>query len=185
MGGSYRLYDKNIGSYLKDQDLIEEKIISRFFPLLQSNFGGPNDCTLTSITAVYAFVNKYKESFNSIYDQVETVAKKHFFTAKTGTAVVLIKSIIDKTFSTKSHSKYLKGIGFNWFNIKNNIKNNIPMILSTNNDGRNYYKNHTVIIVGYKEYNLTRLLVVYDNWNNTYSYIDYDILSIFSAINYF
>ena len=57
-------------------------------------------------------------------------------------------------------------------------------------DGRNYYSNHSVLIVGYREYPLNnskkaiRFLIVQDNWNKNVSFIDYDKLSIVSSINY-
>ena len=61
----------------------------------------------------------------------------------------------------------------------------ITMVLSLWNDGRNYYKNHSVIIVGFNEFKTKKILTVYDNWHETLSYIDYDKLSIISCINYF
>ena len=97
----------------------------------------------------------------------------------------MFQNIINKTFNVKSQVRYLKGVGYNWNIIKNNIQNNIPMILSLWNDGRNYYKNHSVIIVGFNEFKTKKILTVYDNWHETLSYIDYDKLSIISCINYF
>ena len=55
-----------------------------------------------------------------------------------------------------------------------------------NNDGRNYYINHSVIIVGYMEYTSNcKMLIVYDNWDESVSYIDFNKLSKISCINYF
>lgn len=57
------------------------------------------------------------------------------------------------------------------------------MLLNLWNDGRNYYKNHSVLIIGYKiTENNDFILTIYDNWYKHNSYIDYNKLSIISSI---
>ena len=165
---------------------VRSKTIVSFRPLLQKNYGGPNDCTLTSITALGSFKEKYARPIKGVYLLVEKVAKNYFYSAeKFGTIPVFIKYIINKTFSVNSHSHYGKGVGFNWNTIKQNINNNVPMILSLWNDGRNYYTQHSIIIIGYREYANAKMLAVYDNWYDSVSYVDYNKLSTISCINYF
>ena len=156
--------------------------------MLQKNFGGSYDCSLTSITALGLFKNNYNQNADDIYSKVEKIAKKYFYSAeKFGTIPIFIKNIINNAFNVNSKSKYIKGVGFNWELIKKNIDNKNPMILSISNDGRNYYTNHSVTIVGYREYSPTnaKILVIYDNWSNVRSCIDYNKLSCISSINYF
>ena len=51
-------------------------------------------------------------------------------------------------------------------------------------DGRGYYKDHSVTIIGAEEYEQGRFLLVLDNWHETVSLIDYDKLWIISSINW-
>ena len=56
------------------------------------------------------------------------------------------------------------------------------------NDGRDIYKNHSVVVAGYQCYKIdgkdVRLLAIYDNWAKEIRYIDYKKLSIISSIHY-
>jgi uridylate kinase len=70
--------------------------------------------------------------------------------------------------------------------IKKCIDNNIPVVLSITNDGRGYYKNHSVTVVGYRIYKADnkeiKMLILYDNWAFSESLLDYNKLSVLSAI---
>lgn len=194
----WRLGPQEINTYVTEKckysffDTISEQRISGIQPLLQENYGGDNDCTLTSITTILSWVTN--QDPQSIYDTVEQIAKKYFYNAKTtGTIPLFIKGIMNKlaikyNISAKCLSKYFKDVQFNYAGIKNKINKNVPVILNINNDGRNCYKNHSVLIVGYKEVmcgsQTVRLLLVYDNWYDDISYIDYDMLKICS-VNYY
>ena len=63
-----------------------------------------------------------------------------------------------------------------------------PIILSMKNDGRNYYVNHTVTVMGYIMVRVGNrtvpILQVLDNWTKLISYIDYNKLSAISSINF-
>ena len=50
------------------------------------------------------------------------------------------------------------------------------------NDGRKYYKNHTVTVIGYKKYKKAKILIVADNWHKEVCYIDYNKLSFISSL---
>ena len=175
----------NLIQYVKDTygnaSLTSKKIIGGITPLLQSHYGGDMDCTLTSITTILNNGNAVE-----VYKKVEQIAKKYFYNSNRGTNPLVIKCILDKMTNKKSKRGYLKNIGYSWSSIKTLIKANKPIILSMNNDGRNYYKNHSVTIVGYAEYNggKVKMLAVYDNWSRSTRYIDYNKLSVISSINY-
>ena len=176
----------NLIEYVNKETQINSKLINGFKPILQDKYGGTNDCTICSITAIQSYRENYKRSFQLLYNLIEKTAKNYCYNSESfGTIPFTIKNIINKTFNVKSQVRYLKGIGYNCNIIKNNIQNNIPMVLSLWNDGRNYYKNHSVIIVGFNEFKTKKILTVYDNWHETLSYIDYDKLSRISCINYF
>ena len=68
----------------------------------------------------------------------------------------------------KTKSAYIKGVGFNLNSIKTILNNQKPIILTMHNDGRNYYKVHSVTIIGYDIYSINNkktipFLLVYDN----------------------
>ena len=150
--------------------------------MLQADYGEDYDCSITCITAMLSNGNP-----DETYKKVEEIAKKYFYNGKTiGTIPFFIKAILDEAANVNSKRGYGKNIGFTWSKIKSLIAMDKPIILSMLNDGRNYYRNHSVTIVGYNEYNngKVRLLAVYDNWRKTISYIDYSKLCTISSINY-
>ena len=186
-----RIHNGNLGQYIHQNyhnpTNKTRYLISSFRPILQSQYGGANDCTLCSITAISAYKNRYKTSFEEIYNRVVSVANKFFYDPDNfGTFPLFIQSIINRVFNVKSSVKYIKNVGYSWKTITSLVGNNIPLVLSMNNDGRNYYINHSVIIVGYMEYTSNcKMLIVYDNWDESVSYIDFNKLSKISCINYF
>jgi hypothetical protein len=61
--------------------------------------------------------------------------------------------------------------------------------LNIHNDGRDYYKNHSVVVVGFVTYQIDggkqiHMIAVYDNWTNSIGYVDYQKLSKISSVNY-
>ena len=194
-----KLTSSNIQSYMAEMypkltvKTEKSKIISSIPALLQKDYGEDNDCTLTSLTAIMMFLTKQTKA-NNIYSVVDKIAKQYGYTGSTGTNQLFIKKIFDnvlKSLSVKktSRAKYLKCGGYNFALIKQLINVRTPIILSMSTDGRDYYENHSVLIVGYKEYVLSdnkikRFLIVQDNWNKDKSFIDYDKLSVISSINY-
>ena len=180
-----RLSGSNILDYLKDTygavNLTHKKTIGGLNPLLQANYGGDMDCTLTSITTILNTGDPAET-----YNQVEAVAKKYFYHPKIGTNFFCIKPILNALTGEKTHSGFLKNLGYSWNDITTTIQEKRPIILSMWNDGKNYYKKHSVLIVGYAEYNdgAIKMLMVYDNWYRSVSYIDFNKLSWISSINY-
>ena len=181
-----RLSNKNLSQYVSSTEY-HPIIINGVPNLLQNNYGKDNDCTITSITALIKYLQPNRE-IQAIYNEVEKIAKRHGYTGFYGTPSLMISCVFKKTlkyFQTglRSKTKILKNIGFTFEDIQAQINNHNPVLLNLWEDGRNYYKNHSVLIVGYFIVNGYKLLIVYDNWNLGISYIDYNKLSIISSIN--
>ena len=197
-----RLDANNIQKYMMEtypelfitiKDISGKRLIS-IPALLQKDYGGLNDCTLTSMTAFAMFL-KQATFANDIYKVIESLAKQYGYTGSKGTNPFLIKRIFDSALialkiKKETKARFIKNIGYNFNLIKQTIDAGTPIILSMYSDGRNYYSNHSVLIVGYREYPLNnskkaiRFLMVQDNWNKNVSFIDYEKLSIVSSINY-
>ena len=175
------------------------KILSNVRPLLQSDYGEDNDCSITSITTCvyyhsYGIDNDFEEIENLcryIYNNLATLAENnYFYNGKTyGTIPFFIKGIYNwglLVFNNslkrycKTKSAYLKGIGFNYQKICDIIDDGKPIILSVNKCGK--YKNHSVTVVGYMT--TSKQLIVYDNWTKAQQCIKYDDISLISCINY-
>ena len=157
-------------------------------PLLQEDYGEANDCTLTSITTVIKYY-KPKLKIEDIYNVVESIAKKYFYRGHRGTPTIAMNTIYNKVLqyykiNKRSKNGYIKDLGYNYKGIQNFIKAGRPVLLSLSKDGRNYYANHTVLIIGYYEIGKARMLAIYDNWYKQTSYIDYNKLARVSGINY-
>ena len=73
---------------------------------------------------------------------------------------------------------YLKGLGYNFNTIKNQIDLNKPVILSLWSSPK--YKNHTITVIGYKDNNT---LIINDNWSIKQTEIIYKDISLISSIN--
>lgn len=172
--------------------IIDENEIAGVLGLLQKNYGEEQDCTLTSMTALIQFYTK--EKVEDIYTEVEKVAKKLGYKGNVGTNPIVIRTLMWTLFNKFKIKKlccscYLKSVGFTIKFIKQLIKKDIPIILNLSTDGRNYYKNHSVLIVGYREIkspnNKTMFfLKIKDNWTKETVYIDYSKLNMICSINY-
>ena len=182
-----RINKDNLSTYLNSQGC-RSRIIGNILPLLQVDYGDANDCTLVSITTVIHFWFPSID-VSAIYNQVETIAKEYGYSMN-GTPSNTIKTIYQESLNAfkipyRARSKYLKGVGFTWNFIKENFdRSNIPIILNIWKDGRNYYHNHTVLIIGYVESKNKKMLAVYDNWFKDISYIDYNKLNTICSIQY-
>lgn len=181
-----RLSNKNLKEYLGVPKIIQPKIINGITPLLQKNYGGDNDCSLTSITCVINWMTD-NININDIYNLVEKNAKRCGYKPNFGTFPTVIQKIYQNSLNyykikQKTNSAYLKNIGFNFNTIKSSINQKKPIILNIWKDGRKYYENHTVLIIGYLEINNKHLLAVYDNWYSSISYVDFDKMSPISSI---
>lgn len=166
--------------------LLEKSVIEHISSYLQNDYGLEGDCSITSIATLISFLEQ--KNFDNVYNKVETEAKRFFYKGK-GTIPFFIKFIASNSSDNKKfQDRYIKNFGFRFSTIKNLINDKKPIILSLFNDGRNYYKNHTVLIVGYEIWQVghkkRKMLIIYDNWTSSYSYIDYNKLSKISTICY-
>lgn len=196
---NYRLDDRNIVSYIQDAYGVENvsssaaRLISNFQPVVKKDSGLTSDCTLLSISAIISYHTKYTKSIQDIYDIVESIAEDFLYSGYF-TIPDFIKIVIDRTLKKiniigESHWSTYKKADLIYNDIKILIQKNKPIILSLVSDGREYYKDHSVIIIGYVEYNIginkkVRLLKVYDNCYDSISYIDYEKMDKICCINY-
>lgn len=201
----HSLYDKsrltsvNVLGYISEQypkskmiNKEKEKMLN-ITSFQQSLFGkkGDGDCTLVSLMTCLYYYLKEEIDKTLLYDAIRSKAEKRFFSEKIGLlpffTLGLYKKLL-KQFSLKHSAKsaWFKGIGYNFNTIKKCIDNNIPVVLSITNDGRGYYKNHSVTVVGYRAYKADnkeiKMLILYDNWAFSESLLDYNKLSVLSAI---
>ena len=176
------LNDENISEYLLSTYGIKSSLYKIYIkdiePLLQNDYGQENDCTLTSITTIIKYYNKTIQ-VDVIYSITESIAKKYFYNGSKGTLPLFISTIYNKvleSFYIKKKTKCKL--------IQDQINKQQPILLNMFDDGKNFYHNHTVSIIGYAIYDDVRLLMIYDNWFKEISYIDYNKLSSISSINY-
>ena len=89
----------------------------------------------------------------------------------------------------KSKSAYFKRIGYSFEKLKTILKKQTPIILSIPSDGRDYYSDHSITVIGYVTYLINEtesvdFLLVYDNWSTVISYVDFKKINVLSCINY-
>ena len=147
-----QLTDHNLGQYcVYPFSVKSEKEISNVLGLLQRNYGQDQDCTLTSMTALLLYYTK-KNNVQDIYNEVERIATKLGYKGNIGTNPLVVRCLMQsvlKRYQIKKtcYSAYLKSIGYTIDLIKKIINKDVPIILNLSNDGRKYYKNHSVLII--------------------------------------
>ena len=187
---------QTLNEYLKSQyqnyKIIKSKEITKMEPLLQNDYGGDMDCTLTSITtAIHHKLPTMKPSY--IYERVERIAKHHWYKDTYGTFSITVKSIYEEVLTEyglakRTKWKLLKGIGITSKELIKALDNDTPIILNFMHDGRKYQSNHTVLLIGYdiltvgkKTYYMFRMC---DNWNKEITFLDWQLLSFICSANY-
>lgn len=189
-----------LAQYLKEKygegykaTLEKSNFVKNVTPLLQNDYGLAGDCTITSMTCIMEYI--YKKPIQEIYDAIEAIDMKFGYDGNFGTIPMLINTILrlaEKKLKVskgiKWRSGYLKDIGFNFNTIMRSVEQQHPMILSIMNDGRNYYRSHSVTVIGYMLFTVNgrkqRFLRLQDNWTKEQAYLDYEILQICS-LNYY
>jgi hypothetical protein len=144
------------------------------------------------MTAIINYHTGNQNDVHAIYNVVEPIAKKYFYRGTKGTPFITIRKIFQEALQhyklPNAYVKYAKDIGFKFKNIQAEINKGNPVILSMLDDGRDYYENHSITIIGYEVYrqgsNTIPMLKIYDNWSTNYRYIDYNKLSPVSSIHY-
>lgn len=149
--------------------------------LLQKNYGKELDCTLTSLACIYGA---------RWYGVIEKIALKYGYDGdKKGTNPLTVKAITRELLKTlhepgKPRSAYGKIVGWNWQTARALAERGIPAVLNLWDDGRGYYHDHSVVLVGVEAYERAKFLLVLDNWHETISLIDYGKLSAVSSLNW-
>ena len=148
-----------------------------FVGLDMSKFGGDNDCTLVSITAV---ANWYRSTYpnipdstSEIYNDVLEIGKKHGYTTSGGTDPTKIDNIVEDVFKKWGYTIDASNTyawSFNTFVEQINQPNYNPLLF---NIATGYYASHTVTVIGYRDYNVADFLLVKDNWSTSTRYIHY------------
>lgn len=149
--------------------------------LLQKNYGKAQDCTLTCLACIYG---------EQWYGTIERIASKYGYNGdKKGTNPLTVKAITRELLKTlhepgKPKSAYGKIVGWNWLTARRLVERGIPAVLNLWDDGRGYYHDHSVVLVGVEEYQRAKFLLVLDNWNEAISLIDYGKLCAVSSLNW-
>ena len=171
-----RLSDKNIKELYPDiGNLLHTTRLGNLKALLQDDYAGDNDCTVTAIAC----------ALNIPYNKVLPAATKYGYTSKKGTNPLKVRNIMQEIISNRDIAKsaYGKGVGCTLKKLETILKTT-PVVLNLWNDGRSYYKNHSVVIIGVDVYEHGVFLRVYDGWHLETSLIDYKKLSIVMSINW-
>lgn len=158
------------------------KLLTPYRALLQKDYGKTLDCTLTCLACIFG---------EGHYSYLESLAEKRGYDGEThGTNPLTVKAIMREFLQHwgmkgTPRSAYGKGIGWRWATARRLIEvESVPVILNLWRDGRHYYANHSVTVIGVEEYERARFLVVYDCWNDSISLVDYDKLCVISSINW-
>lgn len=197
--------EDNIAEYIKENYCNHDKMIitsehtiEDMIPLKQEDYGLDCDCTLTSITEQCIYYCENRLTPEIVYPVVEHIAKHYLYNGKNfGTLPIFVNTIFRKSMEQikerflpnlevgKFKSKYFKNCFFNDFDINILTNKEIPVILNLWNDGRDYYKIHSINIVGYRVYDGTlEFLKVHDNWEKEVRFVDFKRLSKLSTINW-
>ena len=173
--------DKYIEENYEDAEFIEssEIDVSNF---LQKDFEvGASNCTIASLTRIINYYYKDMDKFY-IYDEVFKIARRSGYFKDFGTIPFFISHISNKFCYNNNLKLRCRGVylGSFYSNVKEEIDSFRPVVM---NLGSGYYKRHTLVVFGYSIYEFKgmklKILKVYDGWNKTPSYIDYNALKGF------
>ena len=149
------------------------------------------NCSLVAISKVLKFWRDFDEKTNipfsiyKIYDDVESIAKKHGYDEEDGTDFWKINNICDSIVKKYGYTPSCDGVyNLNWNSIKSYLDKHEglydysePIIL---NCVSGYYGNHSVTVMGYSIYILNNkehhFLRVSDGWSSKNRFIDFDAL---------
>ena len=154
-----------------------------FTLLLQSDYGEPCDCVLTALTACIS--ERIYKPPEVVYDCVEAVARRYGYDGKRrGVYTVAIKPIWEEAFKwltgleRKVRYRFLKGIGWNFGTVAEQIMRENPVVLSVGRAGK--YKNHAVTVIGFDGSDF----IIADNWSRYPQRLAYSDIDIGATINY-
>ena len=206
------LNDTNLINYILSDEINVDNITLintkelKVTPFLQSDFLElKEDCTFTSIVTCIHYLYPEVASPQEIYDTAIGIYRREYpsFQKIEGTIPFAIGHVYNEVFKYfklpfySIRSKYINKVGFSYNTIKLQIDQNVPVILSMWHDGRKCYKNHSLTVIGYIEFEMEnvdpilkhiypikekKLLMVYDNWSAEIRYVDLTQVSMISSI---
>ena len=156
------------------------------------------NCSVVAVTRVLDYYRKTRhiqeipEDISETYKVVEEIAESYGYTDKYGTFPLFISGIAKEAFKLYGVKVKCKGV-YVW-SFENQVVKEIsagrPVIM---NIARGYYRDHTIVVVGYSIWKvgdkLYPMLRVIDGWKSGYRYIDYEAFakdisqSIFGSFN--
>lgn len=149
--------------------------LSGFTGLDMDDYGGSNDCSLVSITAVAKYYRStypnIPSSTSDIYDDVLAVGKEHGYTTSGGTNPTVIDNIIEDSFKKWGYTVSASNTyvwSFSTFTNQIDSPNSNPVLF---NIATGYYADHTITVIGYVEYDVADFLMVKDNWSTSTRYV--------------
>ena len=156
------------------------------------------NCSVVAVTRVVDYYRRFRdlkgipEDFHEIYKDVEEIAESYGYSDKIGTIPFFISGIAKEAFAKYGVKTKCKGVYVWTFEdqVVKEISAGRPVIM---NIARGYYKDHTIVVVGYSIWRvgdkLYPMLRVIDGWRSGYYYIDYEAFakdisqSIFGSFN--
>ncbi len=195
----------NISKYLLEQYGQKGVLVKRGRPIVMNHksmeeISGrkTRNCSVVAVTRVLDYYRTSRkipgipEDIREIYKDVEEIAESYGYTDKIGTIPFFISGIARESFGKYGIKTKCKGVYVWTFEkqVVKEISEGRPVIM---NIARGYYKDHTVVVVGYSIWRvgekLYPMLRVIDGWKSGYHYIDYEAFakdisqSLFGSFN--
>ena len=206
------LTDDNLKNYLISNNLdynnlnIVERKSLLIKPLLMEDFSSlSGDDSFISLVTCANYFTPHEITEKDLYDLSKQIYARTYEKPNPSGKIIppfveLIYDEILKYYNIPHFSprtKYVNNIGFNFKKIKTIISQGTPIILTMLSDGRNYYKNHSVVVFGYVVFEMEPIsysllnknkkiimLMVYDHWSKSIRYIDLKLINPVSYIVY-
>ena len=156
------------------------------------------NCSVVAVTRVVDYYRRTRklsgipEDIHELYKFVEEVAESYGYSDKRGTMPFFIAGITRETFKEYGIKARCKGV-YIWSFEKHVVKEisaGRPVIM---NIARGYYKDHTIVVVGYSIWKvgdkLYPILRIIDGWKSGIHFLDYEAFarditqSVFGSFN--
>lgn len=186
--GNYYNLESNLSNKYNNLDK-EEKILNLPNYTMKDIEKFKKNCTLIAITRIldYLFLNSLYslKTFDKyeIYNVVKRKGLELGYNSKHGTYPILVADIMRRSVSFFGYSnksiEFKSSFFWEFKDFKNEIDNNKPLIL---NIARGKYKNHSVTVIGYSIFRISRLrtnryILLYDGWSKNIKYLDFNQFS--------
>ncbi len=195
----------NINKYFQEQYGQRGVLVKRGRPIVmnqqsmeQISGRKTRNCSVVAVTRLLDYYRKKEniegipEDIKETYKLVEEVAESYGYNDKNGTIPFFIAGITREAFAQYGIKVKCRGVYVWTFEkqVVKEISEGRPVIM---NIARGYYKDHTIVVVGYSIWRvgdkLYPMLRVIDGWSAGHHYIDYEAFakdisqSIFGSFN--